>query len=185
MSKRIPVYLRVVPGSLAPADPTQTRLLRERGYKVGDLLKADLTKPRNPKFNGLVHKLGELVTQNVEGFAHLDSHAAIKRLQAEGGIYCDDLAVSLRYVWQAVTDTILALPGMESIRPALAVVGSMLPAKALVTVRVPRSISFATLDEGEYRDCARQICQYLSLEYWPGCTADEIEAMAECWVDAL
>lgn len=177
------IYLKVDRGCLVPADAYAAKVLRERKYSIGDILKADLTKPRNPKFNGLVHKLGEIVTQNVEEFAHLDSHAVIKRLQAEGGIYCDELAVSLRSVWQAVTETILALPGMETIRPALAVVGSMLPEKALVTVRQPRSISYASMDEAEYRDCASQICRYLSSTYWQECSPEQIERMAELYVE--
>lgn len=177
------IFLRVAKGALVPADAYASSQLRARGYVIGDILKADLTKPRNPKFNGLVHKLGEVVTQNVEEFAHLDSHAAIKRLQTEGGIYCDDLSVSLRSVWQAVTDAILALPGMETIKPALAVVGSMLPEKALVTVRQPRSISYASMDEGEYRDCAQQICRFLSQKYWKECTPEQIERMAESFIN--
>lgn len=94
MSKRQKIYLRVTPqGTFVPADPTQSAVLRERRYKVGDLIAADMTKPRNPKFNGLVHKLGQLVTENIDAFAGCDSHKAIKRIQLEGKIACDEIAI--------------------------------------------------------------------------------------------
>lgn len=96
MRKRERVYFRVTKeATLAPADTSQSAELRRRRYKVGDILVADLRKPRNPKFNGLVHKLGELVTKNIEAFAGIDPHSAIKRLQLEGKIACDELAIQV------------------------------------------------------------------------------------------
>jgi hypothetical protein len=93
MSKREQIYFRVAKGCLVPADNYAAATLRSRGYKVGDLLKADLTKPRNPKFNRLVHQLGHLVVANIEGFAGLDAHKAIKRLQIEGKVACDEIGI--------------------------------------------------------------------------------------------
>lgn len=94
VSKRARVYFRVTQqGTLQPADISQSAILRERKYRVGDLLAAELTKPRNPKFNGLVHKLGQLVTQNIDAFTGIDAHKAIKRLQLEGKIACDEIAI--------------------------------------------------------------------------------------------
>ena len=91
MSKRERIYLRVAKGSLIPADPCQAAKLRERGYHLDDLLAADLTKPRNPKFNRLIHQLGRLVTENIDAFAGMDGHKAIKRLQLEGKIACEEI----------------------------------------------------------------------------------------------
>ena len=93
MSKRERIYLRVIKGALVPADPCQASKLRERGYHLDDLIAADLTKPRNPKFNRLVHQLGQLVVQNIDAFSGLDAHKAIKRLQIEGRIACDEIGV--------------------------------------------------------------------------------------------
>lgn len=94
MSKRRDrVYLRVSKGQLMPADACAASQLRERGYKVGDLLLADLTKPRNPKFNRLVHRIGQLVVANIDAFHGLEAHTAIKRLQIEGRIACDEIGI--------------------------------------------------------------------------------------------
>ena len=79
MSKRERIYLRVDRGMLVPADPYAASVLRQRGYKIGDLLAAELVKPRNPKFNRLVHRLGQLVVANIEAFAGLDAHRAAGR----------------------------------------------------------------------------------------------------------
>ena len=87
LSKREKIYFRVTKeGTLAPADQYAQSKCRDRGYRVGDLLSADLTKPRNPKFNRLVHRIGQLVVSNIDGFSGLDAHLAIKRLQIDGKV---------------------------------------------------------------------------------------------------
>jgi hypothetical protein len=91
--KRERVYLRVIKGGLVPADNYAESQLRIKKLKIGDVIGAQITKLRNPKFNRLVHKLGILVTQNIEAFSGLDAHKAIKRLQIEGRIACDEIGV--------------------------------------------------------------------------------------------
>jgi hypothetical protein len=95
MSKRERIYLKVGKGILEPADPSQASVLRARKYKLGDILLAELTKPRNPKLNRLIHQIGKLVIENVESFAGLDAHSAIKRLQIEGRIACDEIGIMI------------------------------------------------------------------------------------------
>ena len=95
MSKREKIYFRVEKGMLVPADNYAASKLRERGYRMGDLLSAELTKPRNPKFNRLVHRIGQLVTANIDAFSGLDAHKAIKRLQIEGKVACDEIGISI------------------------------------------------------------------------------------------
>lgn len=85
--------LRVIKGGLVPADNYAASVLRERGYKIGDLLGADLSKLRNPKFNRLVHRIGQLVVANIESFSGFDAHKAIKRLQIEGKVACDEIGI--------------------------------------------------------------------------------------------
>jgi len=64
-------------------------ILKERGYKMNTKIRAELKQPRNPRFNGLVHGLGKVLTQNIERFSGMQSHDAIKALQMESGVYCD------------------------------------------------------------------------------------------------
>ena len=91
--KKERIFLRVVKGSLIPADAYAEGQLRAKGYKVGDVVAASITKLRNPKFNRLVHRIGQLVVANVEAFAGMDAHRAIKRLQIEGRIACDEIGI--------------------------------------------------------------------------------------------
>lgn len=87
--KKERIYLRVSKGALIPADSYAESQLRAKGYAIGDVVAAQITKLRNPKFNRLVHRIGQLVVTNIEAFAGLDAHVAIKRLQLEGRIECD------------------------------------------------------------------------------------------------
>ena len=87
------IYLRVDRGMLIPADSFSAQQLRNRNYKIGDVIKADLTKLRNPKFNRLVHRIGQLVVANIEAFHGLDAHTAVKRLQIEGKVACDEIGI--------------------------------------------------------------------------------------------
>lgn len=151
MSKRERIYLRVDKGCLVPADNYAQTLLRERGYRMGDLLAAELKKPRNPKFNRLVHRIGQLVVANIDPFSGLDSHTAIKRLQIEGKVFCEEIGI---YV----------------------------PGYGTVIQLIPRSLSFESMDEGEYRQAARGICRTISERYWPDIEPEAIEQMAECMV---
>ena len=95
MSKRERIYFRVKKGSLVPADSYAASKLRERGYAENDLLAAELVKPRNPKFNRLVHRIGQLVVKSIDSFAGLDAHKAVKRLQIEGKVACDEIGINV------------------------------------------------------------------------------------------
>ena len=180
--KRERIYFRVNDRGLIPADNYAASRLREKNYKPGDVIVATLTKLRNPKFNRLGHRIGQLVVANIEAFAGLEAHAAIKRLQWEGNIACDEVGVSMRSAWEQISAAILAIPGMSSIESALKVVGSLLPEGALLSVRQPRSMSFDTMDESEFHEAARSICRFIASRYWPSLTADAIERMAETMV---
>ena len=152
MSKRERIYLRVDRGMLVPADPYAASVLRQRGYKIGDLLAAELVKPRNPKFNRLVHRLGQLVVANIEAFAGLDAHRAIKRLQIEGKVACDEI-------------------------------GIMVANYGMVIQFIPQSLSFESMDEGEYQQAARGISRTIADRYWPDLAPEQIENMASAMVE--
>jgi len=92
-SKKERIYLRIAKGMLIPADVYAESQLRAKGYKIGDVVAASITKLRNPKFNRLVHRIGQLVVANIEAFAGLEAHTAIKRIQIEGRIACDEIGI--------------------------------------------------------------------------------------------
>lgn len=87
--------LRVIKGGLVPADGYVSQRLRERGYKVGDTLMAILTKPRNPKFNRLAHRIGTLCVKHLPGFGSLTAHSSLKRIQWEANIACEEIGVMM------------------------------------------------------------------------------------------
>lgn len=96
-----------------PADPSVSSRLREKGYKVGDLVFAELVKPRNPGFHRLVHRIGTLCSQNIEAFSGMDAHTVLKRLQWEAGIGCEEIGVQVPGVGLAMMRWPLSL-GYES-----------------------------------------------------------------------
>lgn len=144
--------LTVAQGALVPSDAWTARRLRERGYKTGDTVMAILTKPRSPGFHRLAHQFGVLCSENIEAFAGVDAHQALKRIQIEANIGCDEIA--------------LQFPGVGP-----------------CTYRVPRSLSYETMDQGEFSEAIRAMCAHVSRTYWPGLTPEQIEAMAGAMVE--
>lgn len=149
--KRERIYFRVDRGCLVPADNYAASKLRSRNYRVGDLLAAELVKPRNPKFNRLVHRIGQLVVANIDAFAGIDAHKAIKRLQIEGKVFCEEIGIHV-------------------------------PGYGMLVQFIPRSLSFESLDEGEYHEAARGICRTIAERYWHDVSPEAIAEMAESFI---
>jgi hypothetical protein len=79
--RREPVYLRVVKGALVPASGQDAERLRERGYHIGDELRAELAKPRNPRFHRKVMALLQLVLENQEGLQTIDQLLTVVKIK--------------------------------------------------------------------------------------------------------
>ena len=90
-----PGYLRVIQGGLVPADNYAQEQLRSKKFRIGDVVKCDVRKLRNQKFNRLVHRIGQLCAANIEAFSGLDAHTCVKRLQIEGKIACDEIGIMI------------------------------------------------------------------------------------------
>ena len=50
--------------------------------------------------------------------------------------------------------------------------------------RIPRSLSFESMDESSFKEVITGLCGYVSKTYWPSLSAEKIENMAEVWVAA-
>ncbi len=61
-------------------------------------------------------------------------------------------------------------------------IGISVPGFGMCIQKLPRSFSFESMDESEYRESVKSICRYVSKRYWPDLTPDQIEEMAESWV---
>lgn len=147
------VYLRIGRGQLTPADELSAQKLRGRGYSIGDMVSADLRKPRNPRFHRLAHQFGQMLVDNIEAFAGLDAHGVLKRLQIEGNIGCDEIALNF--------------PGLGP-----------------CSYRVPRSLSFDSMDEAEFQRVYAAMCDRVREAYWPELETAAIEEIAPLMGDA-
>lgn len=152
VQKKEKIHLRIVKGGLVPADQYAESLLRNKKFKVGDVVGAEIRKLRNVKFNRLVHRIGQLCAANIEEFTGIDPHRVIKRLQIEGRISCDEIGV-------------------------------LVQGYGMVIQFIPRSMSFDSMDEAEYHDCAKQICRLIAARYWKDLEPEQIESMAGAMVD--
>jgi len=146
------VLMRVVKGGMQPADGYTAMRLREKGYKIGDVLLATFTKPRNPKFHRMAHRFGKLCADNIDEFDGMTAHSVIKRMQWEANIECDFMGVKM-------------------------------PGVGFVEIRVPRSLSFADMDEGTFTTVFRGLARHVAAEYWPDMTEEQIAEMVEVMPD--
>lgn len=144
--------LRIIKGGLVPADAYTQKRLREKGYKVNDVVFAVITKPRNPRFNGLVHKFGEIVADNIDDFENYDPHKVLKRIQTEALIGCEE--------------NVFRVPGV-----------------GLITQYVPRSLSFESMDEGEFHEIFKAMCNHIAKHYWTSLSSEQIAEMIQVMVE--
>lgn len=126
--------------------------MREKGYKVGDLVFAEMVKPRSPGFHRLAHRIGQLCSRNIEAFSGMDPHKVLKRLQWEGNIGCEEIGVQV-------------------------------PGVGLAMMRWPLSLSFESMEQGEFHEVTRAFCRHIAATYWKGMNEDQIAEMAESMVD--
>ena len=82
------ISLRIIKGGLQPADKYAESRLREKNYRIGDIVGAQITRLRNPKFHRMIHGIGELCAHQIERFKGLNGHEVIKEIQLEADIKC-------------------------------------------------------------------------------------------------
>jgi hypothetical protein len=76
-----PIYLRVEKGALVPANEIERERLRKKGYQVGDILRAELRKPRNPRHHRLVMGLIAKLVENFDGLQTVDQALTIIKIK--------------------------------------------------------------------------------------------------------
>lgn len=145
----------------------------------GDLVFCDFRKPRNYGFHRLAHAIGRMLVENIDGFDHLTPHEALKRVQMEAGAGCETIMVDINTVWSDVMKWIRDNMGdayVQVLRLALEAIGIK---SRQIPVHVPRSLSYESMDQGEFHEVVKTICKYVSRRYWPSLTPEAIEEMAE------
>ncbi|WP_420106536.1 hypothetical protein [Herbaspirillum huttiense] len=58
-----------------------------------------------------------------------------------------------------------------------------IPGLGEIKIRQPLSLSFESLEEGEFRQVIGAMCAHVSAKYWPGMSPEQIELMASVYVD--
>lgn len=140
--------MRQINGALVPADRYSVEALKSRKLGPSDVVFATLRKPRNPKFHRLAHALGQLLVENLDEFADLDSHSCLKRIQLEADIACDQMAINF--------------PGLGP-----------------CSYRMPRSLSFESLDQTQFEAVYSAMCRHIAARYWRDLTPERVAEMAE------
>lgn len=135
-------------GALVPADSYTLAQLRRRNYKSGDEVMIEIKKAREGWYYRKAHLFGDMVAQNIEAFAGLDAHSVLKRLQVEGNIGCDEMAIQF--------------PG---IGPCV--------------YRIPQSLAYENMDQGDFEIIYQQFCDYVRRVYWPSLTDYQIADLAD------
>lgn len=58
-----------------------------------------------------------------------------------------------------------------------------IPGLGAVEQRIPQSLSFDSMDEGEFREIVRGFCRHIAEQYWPDLSPEQVEEMAESFVE--
>lgn len=96
------IPLKVVKGGLIPADAYAEQRLREKKYRVGDILAAVLTKSRSYGTHKHAHNIATVCLKNIPEFSgYANAHEVLKRLQIESGSACDEIGVRIEGVWSS------------------------------------------------------------------------------------
>lgn len=159
-------------GCLVPASWADNQIMRQRAYRKNDQVRAVIQHPRCTKFHRLVHQLGTMIRDNVPGFEHMDSHAVIKRLQAESGVYCEDVQADARPIVRAICEAFGGTMYHAQVKTALDGI-------ELLTAKIGRSIAYDSMDEEEFRQFWEGICRHVVDKYWPTLEPWQVEEMAQ------
>lgn len=155
-SARAPVGLRVIRGGFVPASETDAQLLRSLNLRTNALVSAELDWLRAPHDLRRIHRLGQILVDQVPEFAHLDAHEAIKRLQALSGAGCRCIGIPAVALAQLTGIPCQGDPN------------------AIITVYEPYSLSPSSLSGAQFARLLDQLCKYVALHIWPDLTDVEI-----------
>ena len=143
------------------------------GKPVGALIAADglsSSRLRAKKFrrDGIV--FAELKQPRSPGFhrlAHMFGMLVADNIEAFEGMDCHSVLKRLQVEsGQGCDEVAVILEGLP------------------VMYRIPRSLSFESMDEGEFHEVFGGLCKHVAKRYWPTCTPEEIADMARCMADA-
>lgn len=168
---RRPIYLVVAKlidpntgalvGALVPADDVDGRLMRDRKFRIGRKIRAELKQPREEWQHRLIHKIGHLMVDHVEGWEQLEAHDAIKRLQLDANVCCEMVELDATPVISAVLDACEALLGAG----ARKVLAGVLPEIRTIPVKRAESLSFDEMEQARFQELFDGLTEYIGRRY--------------------
>lgn len=157
--------------------PVDRELMKQRGYRRGQEVRLEIKAPRDAWRHRLLHKIGQLMVENVEGWEGLDSHEAIKQLQREANVCCEQIDMDATPVVAAV----LAASDAAFGPGAAKLLREVLPRIETIPVTVARSLAFDSMDEDEFRRLFEGITRHIGAAYAHVLIND---VLAEFWLMA-
>lgn len=148
-------------GAFVPTHPIDRRLAKERGFRVGHEYRSEIKQARISWQHRLVHKIGQLMIDNVEGWEQLRSHDAVKRLQLESGVCCEVDEIDARPVIRAVLALVQILVGKRT----YAKLASNLPLIATVPVKRAESLAYDEMEQDRFEQLFDGITEYIGANY--------------------
>ena len=140
-------------GCLVPAGQVDRDILRRKKARVGARIRTTVSRERNYGQHKYVHKIGQFVEANIEGFEGKDVHEIVKQLQLDADAFSDRER--------------LQIEGFEG----------------YLIRRVARSIAFDEMEEGDFQSLVKQICNHISEKYLPTLTHDQVAEAIELMPD--
>ena len=152
----------------APRRPERFAMrVRKGGFDVADTLTASRLRERN-------YQLGDLVFMEIRKPRNPRFHNLAHQL---GALCADNLEAFEGLDAHAVLKRLQIESGVGCDEYAIRA-----PGLGMLMHRVPRSLSFESMDEGEFREVMRGLCRYIAATYWPSCTPEQVEQMAGCMI---
>ena len=155
------IGLKVVKGALVPASDADVERLRRLNLSLNQTVYAELDWHRLPHDLRRIHRLGQLLVEQTDRFAHMNAHQAIKTLQALSGAGCD--VVSLK------AGMLADLTGGECLGDP----------EELVAVFQPWTLSPGRMSGAQFAELLDQLCRYVALNVWPECDPEDIASWTE------
>lgn len=169
------VLLTIGEGNFEVADEQARAQCRQARLSRGETVEADITRVRNPRQHRAAHRFGQLCCENIPQFAHLDAHSTLKRIQGESGVGCETVTVTADQLLEALGRRLHQAFGAEGDQ-LMDTLAPMLEG-LVVEANKPKSLSFQSMDDTEFRQVFSQLATYLSHTYWRELSPERIADM--------
>lgn len=166
-------------GCLVPAGHVDRAILRRKKIKTGMRIRTTVSKERSYGQHKYAHKIGQFMEANVEGFEGMDAHQVIKVLQLDGGVFCDEQEIDA----SPVVGAVLKAAGIVLGEAAAKMLAAVLPSIKTIKVKVPRSLSFDEMDEGDFQAFIKGICRHITEKHMPTLSPEQVTDLIDLMPD--